>query len=126
MLDELINSGVFVVAVNNDISGKNRHCYVGSNYFNGGETACALIEAVLGERANIGIVLGSYNIMGHRKRLEGFRHRMEQLPGFEIIDVIENEDDEIFSYERTKKMLERNPEINAVFSDSIRQHTVND
>lgn len=115
ILDEMINRGVFVVAVNNDISGRNRHCYVGSDYFNGGETACALIEAILGGSAKVGVVLGSKNIMGHRRRLDGFRHRMKELPEFEILEVIENEDDEIYSYDRTKRMLGNNPGINAVF-----------
>ena len=114
-LDDMMNAGVFVVAVNNDLTIRNRHCYVGSNYFNGGRTACALIEAILGENAKVGIVLGSKKIMGHRQRLEGFRDRMKQLPMFKILDVIENEDDEIFSYERTCTMLENNPDIDAVF-----------
>ena len=33
---------------------------------------------------------------------------------FTILEIVENEDDEIYSYRRTKRMLENNPGIDAV------------
>lgn len=38
-IDEFVDAGIFVVTVVNDIKSSKRHCYVGSDYFNGGETA---------------------------------------------------------------------------------------
>ena len=46
-INRMIDKGVFVVTVNNDIEGTKRHCYVGSDYYNGGITSCALMEALL-------------------------------------------------------------------------------
>ncbi|MBR1397618.1 MAG: LacI family DNA-binding transcriptional regulator, partial [Selenomonadaceae bacterium] len=115
ILNEFVEAGIFVVTVNNDIANCNRQCFVGSDYFNGGETACALFEAILGKKAKIGVVLGSLQIMGHRSRLEGFQHRMKKLPEFEILDVVENDDDEITSYNVTKQLLEKYPQITALF-----------
>lgn len=114
-IDDFVDAGIFVVTVVNDIKSSKRHCYVGSDYFNGGETACALLHALLGEQAKVGIVMGSRQVLGHRERLEGFEHRMESLPGFSIADVIENGDDEICSYERTKNLLDDHPDISAMF-----------
>jgi LacI family transcriptional regulator len=114
-LNEFVDQGVFIITVNTDIENCRRNCYVGSDYFNSGETACALFELLSGKKASIGIVLGAHHVLGHRLRLEGFQHRMEQLPDFKILQVIENEDDEIFSYDRTRQMLLDYPDMDALF-----------
>ena len=113
-LDKMIDSGVFVVTVNNDIQGTRRHCYVGSDYYNGGITACALMEALLGKEANIALILGSRKVQGHRLRLEGFKARMEKVPGFHLSATLENNDDDICAFEKTKELLAEHPEINAI------------
>ncbi|MCH4167025.1 MAG: LacI family DNA-binding transcriptional regulator [Megasphaera sp.] len=114
-LNDYVDQGVYVITLNTDIENCRRNCYVGSDYFNGGETACALLELLLGEQASVGIVLGVRHVLGHRLRLEGFQQRMERIPGFHILEVIENNDDEIYSYERTRKMLQDYPDMNALF-----------
>lgn len=115
LLSGCMAEGMFVVTVNNDLEAGHRHCYVGTDYFNGGETACALMEILAGHSARLGIVMGSRKVLGHRRRLEGFRSRMERLPGYRILEIVENEDDEIRSYDRTKAMLAEHPDITAVF-----------
>ena len=114
-VDRLVDAGKFVVTVNGDLPGSKRQCYVGSDYENGGVTACALLEAFAGGQAKVGVVLGSRQSSGHRARLEGFEKRMEKAKGIEIAAVIENEDDEFTSFERTKEMLRMHPEITALF-----------
>lgn len=113
-LNRLIDAGVFVVTVNNDIEGTRRHCYVGSDYYNGGATACALMEALLGKEARLALVIGSSKVRGHRLRLEGFRERMKLLPGFCLVASLENNDDDILAYEQTRELFAKHPEINAV------------
>lgn len=116
-LDELVRDGCMVVTVNTDIENSLRHCYVGSDYFNGGRTACALLELLLGREnpVHLGIIQGNSHVLGHQQRLEGFRQRMEDLDNFHILAIIENEDDEICSYEQTKRLLAEYPDMNAVF-----------
>ena len=110
----MIDKGVFVVTINNDIEGTKRHCYVGSDYYNGGITSCALMEALLGKTANLAVILGSLNLRGHRLRLEGFQSRMQRLPDFQLTAILENNDDDIYAYEKTKELLTVHPEINAI------------
>lgn len=114
-MDTLVAEGVFVITINNDIENCHRHAYVGSDYFNGGETACALFELLLGPKASVGIVLGSHHVLGHEQRLNGFKERMQRLPDFKILEVVENGDDEICSYERTCLLLQQYPEMDALF-----------
>ncbi|MBE6084339.1 MAG: LacI family DNA-binding transcriptional regulator [Selenomonas ruminantium] len=113
-INRMIDKGVFVVTVNNDIEGTKRHCYVGTDYYNGGITSCALMEALLGKTANLAIILGSLKLRGHRLRLEGFKTRMQRLPDFQLAAVLENNDDDIYAYEKTKELLTAHPEINAI------------
>ncbi len=114
-LNKLVDAGVFVVTLNNDIEHCRRQCYVGSDYINGGETACALLQLLQGDRADIGVVMGDKRVWGHQLRLQGFCERMKQISGFRILETVENNDDEIISYEQTKKLIQTYPEMNAVF-----------
>ena len=114
-IDEFIASGIFVVTVNNDIDKSARHCYVGSNYTNGGETAGALLQMIKPDSANIGIIMGSSCVLGHKQRLAGFEAKIAQKKHYKIIDIQENEDDDISSYDKTKFMLEKYPQIDALF-----------
>lgn len=113
-ISTMVAKGIFVVTVNNDINGTKRHCFVGSDYYNGGVTSCALLEALMTDNANIAIVLGSQQVLGHRERLAGFKARMERVKKFRIVEVIENNDDDILAYEMMKELLVKHPEINAV------------
>ncbi len=115
-LNEMVDAGIFVVTVNNDLEGTKRHCYVGSDYFNGGVTACALLQALIGDTAQIGIVLGSQHVLGHALRLRGFQHRMQRVNGFQIIDILEHEDDDFSAYDLTRQLLKKHPEVDAIAS----------
>ena len=114
-IDAFVAAGKFVVTVNGDLPDSRRHCYVGSDYENGGVTACAILDAFTHGHAVVGVVLGSRSISGHRARLEGFERRMERSPGLSIAAVVENDDDEFTSFERTKAMLQTHPDITALF-----------
>ena len=114
-INEFVDAGIFVITVNTDVSKSHRHCYVGSNYINGGETAGALLKMIGPAKANIGIIMGSSKVLGHKQRLNGFKNNIKHTANFNIIDVQENEDDDILSYDKTKNMLETYPHINVLF-----------
>lgn len=115
-IDELVEAGIFVVTINNDIENSRRACYVGSNYFNGGETACGIMGLLTQGRAEVGIVTGSFKALGHQQRVEGFKHVMKnKYPNFHIVDYVANDDDDILAFEVTKEMLVKHAEINAIF-----------
>ena len=115
-LNEMVDAGIFVITVNNDLEGTKRHSYVGSDYFNGGVTACALLQALIGDTAQIGIALGDRHVFGHALRLDGFRYRMQSVPRFQLIDIIEHEDDDFLAYDLTRQLLSKHPEVNAIAS----------
>ena len=113
-LNELIAAGIFVVTINNDVEQADTHYYVGSNYINGGRTMGALLKMVGPDEAHIGVILGSLKLLGHRHRLQGLQESINNIPAYSIIEVIEDNDDNICSYDKTKNMLTAHPEINVL------------
>ena len=114
-IDELIDDGIFVVAINNDIEGVKPHQYVGSNYTDGGRTAAALLKKFCPQGAKIGITLGSSLMLGHKNRELGFRSVLAQDNRFSVVAVTEDNDDDIHAFERVTTMLKKYPEITALF-----------
>lgn len=115
-IKKLTANGVFVITINNDIENSTRNCYVGTDYFNGGLTAGALLQMLNRHELNIGVTLGSLRVLGHAQRLSGFRRSLSKNKAARIIAVNEDQDDEILSYEKNLAMLREHPEINALFA----------
>ncbi len=115
-INELCRSGMCVVAMNTDIENTGRLCYVGSDYYKGGETACGMLGILTGGNAKIGMLTGSVRVLGHAQRIAGFRNvASRKFAGFEIVDVAETNDDEIVAYDVTRLMLEQHSDINALY-----------
>ena len=114
-IDECVADGIFVITINNDVELSHRHLYVGSDYYEGGQTAGALLAMIGPSELHTGILMGSKAMLGHRQRLDGFCDILRKNPRFTLLEVAENEDDERISYEKTKAMLEKYPDLNALF-----------
>lgn len=115
-LKEITESGIPVVTTNTDIPNSGRIAYVGSDYFLSGETAGGLMTIVTGGNANVGIVTGSLNVLCHSERIAGFKHNIEETnQGIKIAAISENFDDDFESYAVTNEMLQKHPEINAIY-----------
>lgn len=115
-IKRLTEAGIFVLTLNNDIENSTRFCYVGTDYFNGGLTAGALMQMLNKRELNIGITLGSLQVLGHSLRLKGFQQAIADNPLARIIGITEDQDDEIRSYDQNLAMLRQHPEINAFFA----------
>lgn len=114
-INELFDMGIPTVTFNTDISGTKRIAYVGSNYYQCGQTAAGLLHLMTSGEVNIGVISGYSQILCHTERIAGFKSCLEQYSNLHIVDFFENSDDDFISYEKTTKMLEQHPEINALF-----------
>ena len=114
-IDECVDNGMFVVTLNNDVEASRRHCYVGSDYLQGGRTAGALLKMICPTTLKAGVLLGSLNMLGHNQRLEGFQEVMYNHPDFTLMGVAETADDDLQAYEAARQLIADNPEINAIF-----------
>ncbi len=115
-IDTISKAGTTVVTVNTDISNAHRLCYVGPNYFLSGKTASGLLALTCEKEERILIVTGSFNIKGHRERIQGFIEGLEQrkVP-HTIIDTLESQDDDEMSYTCTLSSLLAHPDVNCLY-----------
>jgi len=115
-IKKLTDKGFPVVTANSDIPDCGRLAYVGSNYYKSGETAAGLVNMITGGRANVGIIIGSPEVLCHSERIAGFTdYSKKEYSGIEIIDSAINNDDDFDSFTVTKRMLETHPEIDTLF-----------
>ena len=114
-INELVDHGIYVVTINNDIQQTRRHCYVGSDYRNGGETAAALLRMLHPAGGEVGVMLGSLQMFGHQERLDGFRSVIEKDGHFHVVAVAEDNDDDFCGYEAVSAMLSEHEEIQSMF-----------
>ena len=115
-IDELYQQGIPVVTFNTDIEKSRRIAYVGSNYYQTGQTAAGLMHLMSGGNSRVGVIIGDRNILCHAERVKGFCSQLEKhYHAVHFADLIENHDDEIESYEQTYALLKKHPEINALY-----------
>ncbi len=114
-INELFDAGIPTVTFNTDIENSKRIAYVGSDYYKCGQTAAGLMNLMTHDDVHIGIINGSSKILCHTERIAGFKACLGNYSNMKIADYFENHDDDFTSYELTKEMLEKHPEINAVF-----------
>lgn len=115
-IKELSGKSIPVITVNTDIENSGRLAYVGSNYLESGKTAGGLLRLFTGGKANVGIVVGSMDILCHSERVNGFKKALEDYcRDINIAAIVENYDDDFLSFEVTKSLLEKHPDINAIF-----------
>lgn len=115
-LKKLTATGFPVVTANSDIPDSGRIAYVGSNYYKSGETAAGLMSLVCGGRANVGVIIGSPWVLCHSERVAGFTDNLaKNHHGIHIVDTVVNNDDDLESFSRTRKMLKAHPEIDALY-----------
>ncbi len=115
-IDRLYKQNIPVVTFNTDIEHSKRIAYVGSNYTQSGATAAGLLRLMTQGEIFAGIVTGSSNILCHTERIVGFTHTLVPYKDrFHMVQIIENHDDEIESYEQTMQLLQEHPEINALY-----------
>lgn len=115
-INSLAEKGIPVATVNTDIESSKRLFYVGSNYTKGGEIACGMLALITGGKANIGILSGSDRLMGHSRRIKGFKEICQQrYKDFNVLAYGQTNDDEIQAFEVTLNMLREQPDINALY-----------
>lgn len=115
-INALYEDGIPVVTANTDIDSSRRIAYVGSNFYLSGQTAGGLMGRMTHGPVQAGIILGSENVLCHTDRIAGFCDCVEQkYPHITITAQVKNHDDEVESYDVTRRLLKEHPQINALY-----------
>ncbi|MCR4589067.1 MAG: substrate-binding domain-containing protein [Lachnospiraceae bacterium] len=114
-INALTESGIPVMTVNSDIEHTSRLCYVGSDYYQSGQAAASLMEKLTQGPVRLGIINGDLKILCHKQRMAGFTDYLKGNERFKLMDRGDNFDDDLRSQILVESMLEKHPEINALF-----------
>lgn len=115
-IHKLKEAGIAVATLNSDIEESERLFYVGGNFVKSGETAAGMMALMMNGRAQILIATGSIKSLGHNQRVYGFGSLCKRkYPKLLIKDIIETNDDDIRAYQETKKVLEQQKELSAIY-----------
>ncbi len=93
-ITELEEVHIPVITLNSDLPGSSRLCFVGQDYTQSGRIAGELISKCIPPNGKLLALVGNLEFDGHRKRLQGFLQRMQEL-GYrkEQIEIIETYND---------------------------------
>ena len=115
-LNQIAAAGVSISTLNVDVTGLKKLCFVGCNYIKSGQTAAELLGQMTEGEVPVGILTGSFKILGHSQRVQGFREVCEKdYPRMAIRAVAETDDDDATAYQETRKMLLEHPDIRALY-----------
>ena len=95
-----------IVTLHTDI-----HCldsklaFIGCDYINSGRLCGDVAMLALPQGGSVGIVTGSFHILGHNQRIMGFREAVATNPNIRVLELAENKDDNDLSYQVTKTLL---------------------
>jgi len=115
-LNQIIETGIPVVAVNTDLGKTKKLCYVGNDYYKAGATAAGLLSLMLTKEIKLLIVTGSMHMKGHNDRIRGFSRtlRRNNIP-YHVVDVCESQDNDEHACNLTMKVLKEHPETDCIY-----------
>ncbi|MDD3340532.1 MAG: LacI family DNA-binding transcriptional regulator [Lachnospiraceae bacterium] len=115
-INRIAQMGVQTVTINTDILDSARTAYVGCQYRKSGTVAAGLFGMMNnGQPEEIGIITGSKKNLAVARRLQGIMETLEEdFPQIKIAEVVENEDSDEISYEKTKELLNRHKDITGI------------
>ncbi len=118
-INRVIDANIPVIAVNTDIPGTRRICYVGSDYYKGGRTAAQLLSKILApaeQPLHIAVFTGSRNIKGHNERISGFTDGLTaHHTAYSLIAIIEGFDNDEYVFLPAIALFDQHPEINCIY-----------
>lgn len=115
-VDLLAEAGVPVITFNSDLPESRRLCFIGQDYTKSGRIAAEMMSKCISQKGQILAVAGNLEFNGHRKRLDGFCARMQEL-GFTAgqIEVIETYNDYHVTRRKVSEVLAQKPRLAAIY-----------
>lgn len=111
---ELKQNGINIIFINSQCENITDIPYVGCDYYKGGRTAGNLIRLFAENGAKLLVVTGNMQLKGHIERINGIKDVLKGSDKYEIVDIVENNDDESISYEIVQHSLRTNKNIDFI------------
>ena len=94
-----------IFTLNNDIHIEKKLAFVGCDYLNSGSLSGDIANMLLPNGGDVSIITGSFKVLGHNERIQGFRTVLGERQDISIVSVHECNDDDEISYRVTGEAL---------------------
>ncbi len=118
-IDSLVDAGVPVLCVNNDMPESKRFAFIGCDNYKSGETAGGLMGLFTGGKAEVAVINGTPGVKELDERIRGFKDACERnYPGIHVEVQEDCFSDDYKAYEAVQRILLENPGITAFYFTS--------
>lgn len=115
-INQIAENGTAVVTFNSRLENLSEICFVGQDHFKGGKIAAGLMEKIVSEEEEVGVIISSQHLSCHKDRLAGFNSRIaESKVPFHIIDIQENQDRKEDAFRITLEYCNKFPNLKGIY-----------
>ncbi len=114
-INELVQKGIFVLALESDIKRSKRQTCVQANHLCVGELAAEMADYILKKGQTAAVFVGNKDMTNHSDKATAFCAAAKEY-GFEVAGVFETHDDPAVAKRLTEKLIRENEEIGVIFS----------
>lgn len=117
-INHAMQNGIPVVTIDSDEEDSDRIAYVGTDNILAGQVAAKEMIKQVGNNGNIAIVMGGKDAKNQKERVEGFKNYIALNSNLKIVDQDSSDAMLLESEIITRKILNRNDKIDALFCTS--------
>lgn len=113
-VERAAKAGVKIVVIDSDVRSDCVKCRIGTDNYEAGRIAARAAIKAAGENCKIGILNFDKITENGQSREKGFRETLAQYKDVKVVDAVNIASSSQLAKEETKKMLERNPDIDVL------------
>lgn len=117
-INSALEKGIPVVTIDSDEEDSNRIAYVGTDNILAGQAAGEEMIKQIGTEGNVAVVMGGKDVKNQKERVKGFKDYISSNSNLKIVDIDSSDAMLLEAEIITRKILNRNDSINALFCTS--------
>ena len=115
-VNQLQKQGVKIMTFNSQLDSIRGFRYIGQDHFKAGQVAGGLMEKMLPEGGNVGVIISSKTLSCHPDRLNGFSSRLAKSnKNISIVAIEENQDRKEDTFRITLGYLNKYPDLKGLY-----------
>lgn len=112
--NQLAEDGMAIVTFNSKLKDISEIRYVGQNHVKAGRVAAGLMEKLIPDGGDIGVIISSKTLSCHPDRLQGFSTRLEES-NLNIVDIQENQDRRELAFKIALEYCNKYPNLKGIY-----------
>lgn len=115
-INSMQENGIAMITFNSQVQSINDICFVGQNHYKGGRAAAGLMNKLLPDGGDIGIIISSMNLSCHQDRLQGFQEKIAEEPRkLSIVQIQENQDRSDLAFKIAFTYINTAPNLKGIY-----------